>query len=192
MSGTVQTLYNLLSIQSKIQNEPLRLLYLKDVWGLEQAAIGECEGRSQSYISKELIKARQSIPHQDFLNASEIQWTADELKYIQFLPREIITDVQVIAFINDVLGVEILHPFYMHFNHAIDIRIAALYSLGIQNKRLVQIYNRKQSSVSMIVKRSTEKALTLERNNRYDSTADFVISQQRKHQNKFTLAGGIF
>ena len=44
--NTIATLYQLLNIRQKIVDRDLRLLYLKDVWGLPQKLIAECEQTS--------------------------------------------------------------------------------------------------------------------------------------------------
>lgn len=189
--NAIKTVYNLLGIRSKIPDEFLRFLYLKDVWGLDQAKIGDLEGCSQSFVSKRLIAARSKIPHQDLINASAIQFTEDEIKYLQFMPRELIADTQIVAFVNDVLGLEILHPFYSFTNRDVNVRVAALFALGVQNKRLMQIYGKSQAGISMTVKRNIERAMEIKRESRYDNTAIFKI-MPKKQTNKFISAGGIY
>lgn len=185
---TIKTLYNLLNIKRKIQHNATRITYLKDVWGLEQNTIAELEKCSQSQVSKLILFVRKSVPRETFLKAIDIRWTVDEIKFIQFLPREIISDVEVVAFVNNILGLEVHHPLFDHYEYAVNLRIAALAKLGIQNKHLVQIFNKSQPTVSMIVKRFADRS-SVERPNRYDSTAPYTISPQKRKTN-FILAGG--
>lgn len=186
----IETLYNLLAIHHKIPDRHLRFLYLKDIWGLDQVIIGELEGgMSQSQVSVVLKQARSTIPHLTVVHACDIEFSDDEIKYLQFLPRDILSDVQIIAFVNDILGINVVHPFYTHFDHSPRFRIAALISLGVQHKRLVSLFKKSQPAISMIAKRYEKKILELERNNRYDETARFHIEPQ-KRTNNFIVAGG--
>ena len=56
MSDTIVSLYNLLGINQKIQERYLRLLYLKESWGLPQKVIAQCEGIAQPSISRVQIR----------------------------------------------------------------------------------------------------------------------------------------
>jgi predicted DNA-binding protein (UPF0251 family) len=187
---TTRTLYNLLNLSSKIENLHIRLMYLKDVWGLEQTFIGELEGVSQSYVSRELIEARKKVSRETFIQATEMLFTGDEIKFIQYLPREILSDMQCLAFIQDILGINPLHPFFMNYTTSENVRIAALASMGIQNKRLMEIFNKNQPTVSMIVKRSMERAIAMERTNRYDVELNYRF-EAPKLKFTFRKAGGI-
>jgi hypothetical protein len=186
----LQTLYNLLQVNLKIENTHVRLLYLKDVWGMEQSLIGECEGYSQSYVSKEIIKARKNVTRETMIQETEQLWSAEEIQYLQFLPREVIEDIPVLAFIENILGVVPLHPFFQYIDTSEQVRIAALSSLGIQHKRLQTLFHKNQSTISMVVKRSQERALAIERPHRYEKTATYVFAMQ---ESPFTFkkAGGI-
>jgi hypothetical protein len=191
MNDTIVTLYNLLGINQKIPKLKTRLMYLKEVWGLDQIAIGEMEGISQSYVSQLILKGKETISNEKYIAATDIQWSAEEIQYLQMLPREIISDIGVIAFINDILGVDVIHPFFQHYDYAINWRIAALGSMGIQNKKLVQIFKKSQPAVSMIIKRSHVKANSIQRENRYHKSGDYRLSPQ-PYKRKFILAGGQF
>jgi hypothetical protein len=187
---TMKTLYNLLNINTKIESLHIRLLYLKDVWGLEQTLIGELEGVSQSYVSRELIEARKIVSRETFIMETERLFTSEEIQFIQYLPREILSDMQCLAFIQDVIGVKPLHPFFTNYETSANLRIAALASLGIQNKRLVEIFNKNQPTVSMVVKRGLDRATTMERSNRYDKEMNYKFAVQ-KTEFIFRKAGGI-
>jgi hypothetical protein len=185
--NNIKTLSNLLGIHNKIPDQQLRMLYLKECWGLDQNTIADIEECSQQHVSNQLIKARMNSS-KVINDTLDVQFTIDEIRYIQFLPREIIKDVQVVAFVNNILGLEVYHPFYQHYDHVNNLRIAALSSLGIQTKHLQSIFKKPQSSVSMTAKRYSDK-LDVERPNRYDSTAPFRLSVQKRKTN-FLLAGG--
>lgn len=180
--NTIATLYQLLNIQQKITNQDLRLLYLKDVWGLPQKPIAECEQISQAAVSYMLREARIKISPKDLTNASAIQFTPDEIVRIQSLPRDVIKDTSLVAFVNNILNLEVLHPFYSAFAKNDQIRIAALSLLGIQNKHLEKVFKKKQSTVSMIIKRFKNKAEAIERSTRYDFS--MTIQVMPKHQNR--------
>jgi hypothetical protein len=187
MSTTIKTLSNLLQINNRIKDQQLRMLYFNTAWGLNQAAIADIEGCSQQHVSAQIIKGRMNSSKliEDTL---DLQFTVDEIRYIQFLPREIIKDVEVVSFVNNILGLEVYHPFYQHYDHVASMRIAALAGLGVQNKHLERMFNRSQSGVSMIIKRYQTK-LDVERPNRYDATAPFQLAVQKRKTN-FLLAGG--
>lgn len=192
--NTITTLAHLLRINHKLPTENLRFTYLKEVWGLEQKVIAEMEGCSQQLVSKVLVRARKQITEVELFNLSQLEFTPDEIKYIQMLPREILKDVECIAFINNILGIDVVHPFFMHFDYNDNLRIAALASLGVQNKRLMTLFNKSQPSVSMNVKRFMERATTLERNVRYDNYPNYVLSPIRRknplYSQLFIKAGG--
>jgi hypothetical protein len=185
--NTIKTLSNLLGIHIKIPNQQLRMLYYNVAWGLDQGTIADMEECSQQWVSSQIIKGRMN-PSQVIDDVFNLQFTIDEIRYIQFLPREIIKDIEVIAFVNNVLGLEVYHPFYQHYDHVANMRIAALARLGVQNKHLERMFKKSQSGVSMIIKRYNSK-LNVERPNRYDSTATFQLAVQ-KRKTKFLLAGG--
>lgn len=187
---TLSTLYNLLGIRQKIQDPQLRLLYLSEVWGVRQSIVMECEGIShQSRVSNMIKKAKLQYGATDIKNVAAIQFNADEIKYIQMLPREIINDIQVIAFTNNILGLNVNHPLYSFFSHDVGIRIAALSDLGIRNKHLQYIFNKSQPNITMTVKRKLKRSREIERIARYDKTAPFVIVPQTYKQS-FIMAGG--
>lgn len=186
--STMKNLCNLLGINQKINDQRTRMLYLNEVWGLSQDLIADIEDCSQSFVSQQLFRAREMMSHKTFLKRTDIIWTVDEIRYIQFLPRDIIKDVEVIAFVNNILGLEIHHPFYMHYNTPVTVRIAALYNMGIQNKHLQKVFGRKQTAVSNAAKRYKSK-VSIDRPNRYDSTVTFSMGLQ-KSNNNFLLAGG--
>jgi hypothetical protein len=188
---TVKTLYNLLQMNNKIPNHLTRFMYLKDVWGLEQTAIAKMEGVSQSFISRELINARKTVSRETFEKETKDIYEPEEILYIQNLPREIINDMQVLAFIENILGVKPIHPFFNILSTSEGVRMAALSSLGIQNKRLMELFKRNQTAVSMNVKRHMERAMNLERPNRYETVQRYVFSYQAPLYEPFKKAGGI-
>lgn len=186
---TLKTLYNLLQINHKIEDLHVRMLYLKDIWGMEQTLIGELEGFSQSYISKELIIARQKVLKDTFIQQTSNLYTAQEVQYVQMLPRSIIGDMQVLAFIENVLGVTPIHPFFNHYDTPMNIRIAALASLGIQNKCLMVMFDKSQPNISMMVKRYSQKTIETQRDNRYDKIPEYKLKEKSQLFN-FIKAGG--
>lgn len=187
--NTIATLYHLLNIRQKITNKDLRLLYLKDVWGLPQTIIAECEQTSQAAISNMLREARIKISTKDLANASAIQFTGEEIAYIQSLPRDVIKDAPLIAFVNNILRLNVYHPFYSGFAKNEQIRIAALSLLGIQNKHLEKVFKKKQSTVSMIIKRFRDKAEAIERSIRYDVTTPLKVEPiQKNRTHNFIIA----
>ena len=188
---TLKTLYNLLQVNNKIENHRIRFLYLKDVWGMEQSLIAELEGVSQSYVSRELIEVRKTVSRETFEELTKDLYTPEEIEYIQRLPREIIKDMPVLAFIEDILGVHPTHPFFTIFDTSVGIRMAALSSLGIQNKCLMKLFGKNQSTTSMTVKRYAKRALELERLNRYEQVERYVFQYQKSVYGNFRKAGGI-
>lgn len=187
----IHTIYNLLAINSKIKDQHLRYKYLKDVWGIDQNTIGEIEGVGQSTVSRILNEAKIIVAPSKMREIRAIQFEPHEIKSIQLLPRAIIKDAQVIAFIENILNIYPIHSFYGTFENDTSIRIAALSSLGIQNKKLVELFDRSQPAVSMIVKRNKTKAERIERFNRFDATTNLVFKKVGVNtQSKITLAGG--
>ena len=98
-------------------------------------------------------------------------------------------DIPVLAFIENILGVYPAHTFFQFTNISESLRIAALASLGIQNKRLVVLFNKNQPTVSMTVKRHSERAGTMQIAQRYDKQPTYTLVQ-KPFQSKFTKAGG--
>lgn len=187
----IKTLYNLLGINNRLPMESHRLLYLKDKWGLDQKIIGEMEGKSQAYISIALRKARENVNIGEYEQATNFKWESYELKQVQFLPRDMLSDPQAMAFIVDLLGVQVSHPFFNFYTHNPNTRMIALYSMGIQQKKLVEIYKKNQSTIAMQVKRGSDKVSSIEFTGRYDNTAPYIIVE-KKEPNKFIQAGGTF
>jgi hypothetical protein len=188
----MKTLYTLLNISGKIEDQGTRLLYLKDVWGLDQFTIGELENLSQPNVSKMSKKARQTKSVQNMI----LDFTEKELKYIQSLPRSIITDIQLIAFYTHILKLRINHPFFIDLKDR-SFSICALHSLGIMNKRIESIFGMSQANVSMIIKRHGDRAAKIERELRFDTDStvykiEKIIPENQllPVENKFTLAGG--
>lgn len=191
---TLTTLYHLLGVRHKIADPDLRILYLKNVWGCDQATIAECEKSSQPMISRQLSKAKLKFSERDIENLAVLSFSVEELKYVQSLPRNVLPDAQLISFIHDILKINISHPFYSAFGHGDNIKITALSQLGIMNKRIEKIYNKTQAGVSMIIKRNLERAAQIERPMRYDLESSVYtiepITKTTQASDKFTLAGG--
>lgn len=179
---TIATLYHLLQVRQKITDQDLRLLYLKDVWGLPQKLIAECEGVSQATISRLLQEAREKTGQTALVNASSIQFTGEEIAYIQALPRDVIKDAPLIAFVNNILNLNVYHSFYSGFVHNDQIRIAALSLLGIQNKHLEKLFKKSQPTVSMIIKRYKTKAEAIERSVRYEVGSSLKVEPIQKNR----------
>jgi predicted transcriptional regulator len=173
----------------------LRLLYLKDVWGLDQGTIAELEHISQPNVSRQIKKARESKSAENMI----LDFTAEELKFVQSLPRDIISDMQLIAFYNNILKLRISHPFFSSVGNIDQLRICALASLGVMNKKLEKMFNKTQATVSMIIKRNSEKAAKVNRPMRFDTSSSVYDIEKIYPVNvipptpvskKFTLAGG--
>lgn len=174
--STMPLIYNILGINRKIPYQPLRIKYLRDVWGLEQTIIGECEDMSQSSVSKMLLEMK-FIPKKDIDEVIELtEFAPDEIETLQRLPREMIKDVPLIAFVNNILVLNPHHSFYTGFAANMNIRIAALSSIGIQNKLLEKMFHKTQPSISMIIKRNTAQALNVERYQRYELNLPLTFS----------------
>ena len=173
----IQNLYNLLQINIKLEDPFIRILYLKDVWGLDQQTIAECEGVSQSYISRELLKARKIHDENTILELTHNLFSGEEIQYVHMLPREILNDIECIAFITDILKLHPYHPFFQFYETPINLKIAALASLGIQNKHIVALYNKPQSTVSMNIKRQSSIVENIKRDNRYEKIAEYRFKQ---------------
>jgi transcriptional regulator len=188
----IKTLYTLLGISNKIEDQSLRLLYLKDCWGLDQGTIAELEYLTQPNVSRYMKKARETKAAKDMI----LDFTAEELKFVQSLPREIITDMQLIAFYTHILKLKINHPFFMDLGDK-SFRICALHSLGIMNKHLENMFGKSQAGVSMIIKRNGTRAAKIERELRFDTDStvyeiEKIIPENKllPVENKFILAGG--
>jgi predicted transcriptional regulator len=178
-------LAELLNLRFKLPEESLRLLYLRDVWGLEQSELAKYVGKSQGYISVHLKKTRTKRGAIPFT----IDWEVDELKMIQFLPRELLTDNQVIAFFMDILQLDINHPFFNFYNHPERNRILALHSLGVRQKRIVELFTKTQPAVSMMI--NSQSLKEHEQVGRYDKTAKYTFKPRVEvPKNKFIPAGG--
>lgn len=189
----IQNLYTLLNIRQKLGSQDLRILYLKDVWGLDQQVIAELEGISQSLVSRKITEGRRQFTRPDIqnLNAS-IDWTIEELLFLQQLPREIIKDIPLVSFIIYILGIKLTHPFYFLYDND-NVSMAALHSLGIQNKRIQELFKKTQPTVSMAVKRNLDRALKIEKDTRYSFNItniklEKLQAKQITNLNKFTIA----
>lgn len=190
MVTKLKNLYILLNIKRKLPDEYARCFYLHYVWGMKQEDVAACENVSQPVVSRLIKIGSLMTTINDMRDYMYQNTTTDEIQYLQKLPRDILSDVQLIAFVTDLIGIKPLHSLYTSFDHKEPLRIAALASLGVQNKRLQQIYNKSQAGISMIVKRQTEKALSVERFNRYDFIGDFAFKPRVESTTTFTLAGG--
>jgi hypothetical protein len=159
---------------------------------LEQSTIAELEDVSQSLVSKKLQEARKNVPRETLAFETSELWSDNEIKYIHMLPREILPDMVAIAFINNILGVYPVHGFFSYLDTSPNARIVALSWLGVQNKRLMEIFNKNQSTISMIVKRSTNKIINIQRVARYESVENYKLENEPKPvlTKKFLLAGG--
>jgi predicted transcriptional regulator len=194
MNTSIKTLYTLLGIINKIEDQETRLLYLKDCWGLDQVTIAELENLTQPNVSRYMKKARETKAAKDLI----LDFTAEELKFVQSLPREIITDMQLISFYTYILKLKISHPFFLNLSDE-SLKISALASLGIMNKHLENMFGKSQAAVSMIIKRTSDRATKVQRSMRFD-TSSIVYKIEKIIPNdkllpvdmskKFTLAGG--
>jgi transcriptional regulator len=190
----IKTLYTLLGISNKIEDQETRLLYLKDCWGLDQGTIAELEYLTQPNVSRYMKKARETKSAKDLI----LDFTAEELKFVQSLPREIITDMQLISFYTHILKLKISHPFFLNLSDE-SLKISALASLCIMNKHLENIFGKSQAAVSMIIKRTSERSAKVQRSMRFDTSSvvykiEKIIPENKllpiDKSKKFTLAGG--
>jgi predicted transcriptional regulator len=192
MNTSIKTLYTLLGISNKIEDQETRLIYLKDCWGLDQGTIAELEYLTQPNVSRYMKKARETKAAKDLI----LDFTEQELKFVQSLPRDIITDVQLIAFYTHILKLKISHPFFMDLSDE-SLKISALASLGIMNKHLENMFGKSQAAVSMIIKRTSERSAKVRRSMRFDTASvvykiEKIIPENKllPVTNKFILAGG--
>jgi transcriptional regulator len=193
LNTSIKTLYTLLGISNKIEDQETRLLYLKDCWGLDQRTIADLENLTQPNVSRYMKKARETKAVKDLI----LDFTQEELKFVQSLPREIITDMQLIAFYTHILKLRINHPFFMDLGDK-NFRICALHSLGIMNKHLENMFGKSQAGVSMIVKRNGNRAAKIKRELRFDTNStvykiEKIIPENQllPVENKFIIAGGM-
>lgn len=191
MLSTIETLYQVLGVRQKIQNRDLRILYLREVWGLEQMDIAAVEGMGQSTVSKFL--KTHNVSDTDIRNTAVVDYSIEEIKFLHKLPRGILNDAQLIAFVNNILGLNIHHPFYSSPSMTENIRISALHDLGIRQKQLVRIFGKTQPAISMIIKRTIERTRDVESPLRedVDSSVFKLEPVPPKQSIKFLLAGGI-
>jgi predicted transcriptional regulator len=96
----------------KLKIKVLDSYILKDVWGLDQGTIAELEYLTQPNVSRYMKKARETKSAKDLI----LDFTAEELKFVQSLPREIITDMQLISFYTHILKLKISHPFFLNLS----------------------------------------------------------------------------
>lgn len=179
---SIQVLYTILNIRQKIQDQSLRVLYLKDTWGLEQSHIAKLEGCVQSTISRMLADSRKKNKTAEMEKAKfSIRWTLEELKGIQELPREILPDFPLVVFVEDILELEIDHPFYKMLRPTVIMRMASLSFLGVQNKHIQRIYNKTQPTVTMAIKRNMQSVRRAERDTRYNFV-NYNMSFKRKYE----------
>jgi predicted transcriptional regulator len=176
----IKTLYTLLGISNKIEDQETRLLYLKDVWGLDQCTIAELEYLTQPNVSRYMKKARETKAAKDLI----LDFTAEELKFVQSLPRDIITDVQLISFYTHILKLKISHPFFMDLSDE-SLKISALASLGIMNKHLENMFGKSQAAVSMIIKRTSDRAAKVQRSMRFDTNSTVYKIEKIIPENKY-------
>lgn len=188
---TIVTIYNQLGINRKIDDRLLRMLYLKEIWGLPQTLIAACEGDSidQPAVSRFLKDARLKYGAGDITNLQAIEFDVDEIKSIQLLPRELLTDVQCVAFVQHILGLDVMHHMFGFNGWKETTKIAALSALGIQQNHLSRIFNKSTAAISITVARKKEKELINNRF-RYDINQSYALAK-KKTKTAFTKAGGI-
>lgn len=179
----------MLGMNHKLPDKHVRVLYLKEVWGIPQALIGECEELKQSSISRIIKEAKIKCNIQDIRLLSLQDFDSDDIKKLQSLPREILTDIQLISFVQNILGMNVLHPFYEYFYGGHKIRITALAALGIQQVHLEKLFNKSQSTISTMVKNTNEKDIKQERDMRYNITESLKIVP-RENPNPFIVVSG--
>jgi transcriptional regulator len=189
--GAITEIYDILHLDTKIQSSLIRVVYLWEVWGLPQGLIADCEGTSQSAISRVLKDGRQHVSKEDIINFTAIRWSSEELKAIQFLSRDVITDAEVFSFMNDILQLEISHIFFKSYRPSELKRIAALARLGVRVGHIAKMFNRSAANTSGIVKRNSSN-FNFPMSNRYSENYDYKVGNKAHIKSKFIRAGGIF
>jgi hypothetical protein len=176
----IMTLYDMLSIRKKIPQKELRFLYLKHVWGLPQTLIGACEGISQARVSYVLKEAKILYGAINVAEHASVVFTPKEIESIQKLPVDVLTDIQLLAFVNNVLDLVVNHLFYNVTNANVNSRASALGSLGIQKQHIAKLFNRTPSSISnlMIRRGDSAKGLKIADPMRYDISVPLAIAPQ--------------
>lgn len=172
-------LCDILHLHLKLPDERIRLLYLREQWGMEQQMLADLIGKSQAHVSMALKKAKTGVSTQNDEKALQVEWSVDEVKAIQFLPREILNDNEAAGFIIDILQVDVTHPFFTHNVFSETARAAGLASIGVRHRQLEKIFRKNQSTISMMVKRGLA-ATQYERSGRYDKTASYNIKPSDK------------
>lgn len=153
-------------------------MYLKDVWGIPQTFIAEFERINQSQISRIYNAAKIKYGKTNIRETAGVHFSEEEIYYLMQLPREIIADMELVAFVLHVLGLRPRHPFFdVHESNS--TQIAALASLGVQNKHLVDIFNKTQPTISMAVKRNLERVKRIERVTRFDYKIPLGLEYER-------------
>ena len=187
-------MYQTLGIRDKIKDDGLRLLYLKEVWGLPQLLMAECEGLSQSKVSRNLKAARKHFGEINVKDETLLDFTPEEIKQLQEYPTDILSDVQLVTFVHHVLDLEVHHLLYTMMTRNVKFRIPALCSLGIQQIRVAELLNRTQASVSQMMKvRRDATGEMLNSSFRLDINGKLVIVPKvrdifRKKSSKFYVA----
>jgi hypothetical protein len=110
-----------------------------------------------------------------------------DLRALHELPREVLPDITLIAFVQDVLKLDSWHVFYQWYGTPSQ-RMAALHHLGMKNLRIAQIFGKTSGTVSMAVKRFYTKTINLERPKRYESFEHLTIKEQA-YETKQTKGG---
>lgn len=187
----LQIIYGLLRVRDRIPNRNDRYMYLHHQWGMKQADIAICDGKSQSSVSIILKKASKEITNNDIMELSAGQWTIDDMLVLQNQPREILRDNEFMAFVMDVLKLEVSHPLFHFWKLSEYKRITALASLGIQPSFIGKLFNRTSANISMISKRH-KNTVEMKYDQRYQDWYDYHVHSTKKNSKpKFVLAGGI-
>jgi hypothetical protein len=193
--NTIVLMYHTLNIRTKIEDDGMRLMYLKDVWGLPQSHIAFCEGLSQSRVSRNLLAARKKFGVIDVKAETAVQFTPKEIMELQKLPREELSDVQLVSFVHHILDLEVNHLLYKMMNHNVRYRAPSLCALGIQQKHVAALFKQTPSSISIMMKRRGERATgdVLDSSFRFDTKHELEITPKvrtifKKPSSKFFIA----
>lgn len=194
-SKAIHVFYKGFHIKEKLADENVRLLYLRNIWGLDQKTIGELEGVGQSVISRRLQYAKKiGVPEYKFLQDVNNLILLEDLKQIHGMDRSAVKDIELFAFAHDLLGFEIDTTFYrLKRKELRDRRAVSLVKLGVQQKRVAQAVGITQGAVSMATRRVTEKQLNFEFPDRYisyHSMKTLANSQHNQLAPKIIAAGG--
>ena len=159
-----KNIYQILGIANHFSGDIRDIVsYLTNEWGLPQGEIANLMEISQTKVSNIGIYA--GLKH---FNRSELpKFNVFQLKALANLPREVIKDYPLLAFVQNILKLDIIGSKFYDWNGTVPKRMAALDSLGIKQKFIGEIFEKTSGTVSTNVKRN-QKYIDFEKAVRYD------------------------